>query len=158
MSIARRRSPGRSRNRACRVAVAFLVLRNLTARSQSPPTDLNAKPQKPKFSTVNSQWVFSRRGAEFAEKKMSAFSACSAPLREMRAWGFWFRLPALCLLRIGVVTFSLMFPGPNHELAQSNDSLYCHFLQLYFHRIATRLMTPNPLPQSHLQHTERRSY
>jgi len=51
-------------------------------------------PLKLQMTNPNSQWILPCTDAEFAEKKgkMIAFSAPSAALREMRAWGFWFRL------------------------------------------------------------------
>jgi hypothetical protein len=92
-SIARRRSPGRNCRRACCAAADSRIL---TPRSRRPATNLNAKQQRrgdartitlEKFSMTDSQWIFSRNGGEFTEKKgkMIAFSAPSAPPREMRA-------------------------------------------------------------------------
>jgi hypothetical protein len=51
-------------------------------------------PGQLQLTNPNSQWILPCTDAEFAEKKgkMIAFSAPSAALREMRAWGFWFRL------------------------------------------------------------------
>jgi hypothetical protein len=74
--------------------------RIFTPPSQEPASHLNAKPQCPKdaktitIDKFNSQWILPRTDAEFAEKKgkMIAFSAPSTALREMRAWGLWFRL------------------------------------------------------------------